>query len=206
MRNSFLPPIPEIEQGVEHLKCAMDALLANEIEVARSFVVKADLPVISEFYMRIAGKTDPIIHYQSKQPKSLSKEIRSKIRMPSAKEELLVFRRDGWRCRFCGTRVIYRKARKIFLSTFPVETHWVSSEFKRHSTLHAQAASLDHILPHSRGGGSEELNLVTACGPCQFGRGKWTLEEVGFNNPLDRPPRIDNWNGLEELINCKITF
>lgn len=60
-------------------------------------------------------------------------------------------------------------------------------------------ASLDHILPHSRGGDNDPSNLVTACYPCQFGRSSWTLEEVGLTDPRLRPPVVDNWDGLMRL-------
>lgn len=45
----------------------------------------------------------------------------------------------------------------------------------------------------------DEPNLVTACNACQFGRGQWTLEEVGFFDPREYPPFLDEWDGLTRL-------
>ncbi len=79
----------------------------------------------------------------------------------------------------------------------------VAKEFQRHSSLYAMAVSLDHIIPHSRGGKNELPNFVTACYLCQFGRGNFTLEEVEFNNPLDRAPGVTGWDGLTRLVSFK---
>lgn len=200
MRNSFLYPIPEIYRAVNLLDLAANALLKNDQELAASLLVKADMPEIKQFYRLIAGHTNPVIHWQSSQPKDvIPKDQRVEKRMPTNRTEQKIFDRDGWRCRYCGTKVISRVARKIFIERFPIETHWVSSEYERHSALHSQAASLDHVLPHSRGGTNNTTNLVTACGPCQFGRNQWTLEEVGFKDPRERSPILDDWDGLSRL-------
>jgi len=201
MRNCFLPSIPEIDTALDLLSQAADAYLAGDIGCAKSCLVKADMPEIRQFYKRIVGVTNKDVHWQSKQPKDIvPKSNRAKGRMPSAKEQLAIFTKDGWRCRFCGTRVISREARLILIKQFPEETHWVDSEYKRHTALLSQGASLDHVLPHSRGRTDDPKNFVTACYNCQFGRNNWTLEEVGFNDPRDRPPIVDEWDGLTRLL------
>ena len=47
--------------------------------------------------------------------------------------------------------------------------------------------TLDHVLPRSRGGQSTWENVVTACSPCNLGKGDRTPEEAGL--ALQRPPR-----------------
>jgi 5-methylcytosine-specific restriction endonuclease McrA len=120
--------------------------------------------------------------------------------MPSKAEELAVFQRDGWRCRVCGVRVLYPKAVKKLRDLFPAAARWGRSNVDQHSALLVLKASLDHILPHSRGGDNDPLNLVTACYPCQFGRSSWTLEEVGLTDPRLRPPVVNHWDGLVRLM------
>jgi hypothetical protein len=61
-------------------------------------------------------------------------------------------------------------------------------------------ASVDHVLPHSVGGGNQLENLVTARWPCQFGREAYTLEEFGFSDPRLRPPVVDSWDGLCRVV------
>jgi 5-methylcytosine-specific restriction endonuclease McrA len=76
----------------------------------------------------------------------------------------------------------------------------VRAEYQRHAALYAMASSLDHIVPHGgRGGRLAYDNFVTACYCCQFGRGEWTLEESGLNNPMLRSPVVDAWDGLSRL-------
>jgi len=207
-RNYFITPIPEIEEAVTLLGQAADAFLSGYNGLAGKLIARADDPEIAKFYRRIVGKTDPKIHWQSSQPKNpVPKSERSTTRMPSPKKQTEIFQRDGWRCRYCGTRVISRAARKVFILNFPVETHWVSSyKYGGHSALLSQGVSLDHIRPISRGGDNEPDNFVTACGTCQFGRNQWTLEEVGFTNPKDRPPVVDGWDGLTRLLKAPRTL
>ncbi len=200
MRHCFLSPIPEIEEAIEYLNSAVDAFINGDRNLAARLIMKADISKISEFDKSITGKTDPKIHLQESQPKTLPEQLRDTTRMPGGKKEREIFAKDGWRCRYCGTRVISKDARKIIKEEFPIETHWASKESERHTALHSQAASLDHIIPHSRGGKNEYSNFITACGPCQFGRNCWTLEEVGFSDPRDRPPVVDGWDGLTRLI------
>jgi 5-methylcytosine-specific restriction endonuclease McrA len=46
--------------------------------------------------------------------------------------------------------------------------------------------SIDHVLPRSKGGGSNWKNLVAACKPCNARKGDGTPEEA--NMPLNQKP------------------
>ena len=201
MRNTFLEPIPELELAAELLDQAADAALAHNFDVARSLLIEADMPALCEYEQKITGAITLEVHWQETLPsRSLLSENREKLRMPTAREERAIAIRDGWRCRFCGSRVISKKARNILNNLFPNEARWGRRNSEKHCALSALSASLDHILPHSRGGNNDQYNLVTACGPCQFGRNQWTLEEVGFNDPRERAPIKDKWDGLTRLL------
>lgn len=200
VRNCFLEPIPALDQAVALLDDAANALLAGDRVRAAQLVAAADLPEIGTYCRTITGKIDAEIHGVTKLPPSLKRDERMPVRMPSTATEAMVFLRDGWRCRFCGIRVISRLARKAFTATFPVEAHWEQREYQRHCALLALSASLDHVHPHSRGGDNDEANLVTACWTCQFGRGNLTLHEAMLNDPRDRPPIMDGWDGLTRLV------
>jgi hypothetical protein len=39
-------------------------------------------------------------------------------------------------------------------------------------------------------------NMVTVCFVCQFSRGEWLLDEAGISDPRERPPVVDEWDGL----------
>lgn len=58
------------------------------------------------------------------------------------------------------------------------------------------------MLPHSVGGTNELENIVTACWPCNFGRGGDTIEELGLIDPRSRTPVLDGWNGLTSILRC----
>jgi 5-methylcytosine-specific restriction endonuclease McrA len=47
--------------------------------------------------------------------------------------------------------------------------------------------TLDHVIPRSRGGGSEWENVVTSCAPCNLRKGNRLLHEVQME--LAHPPK-----------------
>lgn len=205
MRNSFAPPIPEFHLAADLLSDAANAAAAGDHSAARTFLAKADFPEICKFTQKICGPIDPEIHWQNSMPKdAIPKSQRANLRMPGQALEQAIFRRDGWRCRFCGCRVISRKARLVLARLYPEEARWGKTfHEQKHCALGSLVASLDHILPHARGGTNEEENLVTACTPCQFGRNQWTLAEVGFTDPRGREPIVDEWDGLLRILKIR---
>jgi 5-methylcytosine-specific restriction endonuclease McrA len=62
----------------------------------------------------------------------------------------VLFNRDGWKCQYCGE--------KVNLSTVEVE----------------------HIMPQSRGGGTNWLNCVSSCHSCNKRKDNKTPEEAGM--------------------------
>lgn len=198
-RRSLLAPVAQFEVAAGLLECAVSQLMASNESVARDLIVQADLPEIREYAVRLVGKMSVEVHLNVQRPKCLKKEDRDPARMPSSSEQTAIFVRDGWRCRFCGIKVISRAARLALVKKFPAETRWSGPEFKRHSALYAMASSLDHVVPHGQGGKNETSNFVTACYCCQFGRGEWTLEQMQLLDPRDREPIVDEWDGLSFL-------
>ena len=108
-----------------------------------------------------------------------------------------VFGRDGYRCRYCGSRVvsgdfITRLSKKldsdVFRRTRPNAT--------THGLIQAMLPVQDHVFPRSLGGRTTPENLVTSCYPCNYGKADFTLEQLGMESPFDRPPVVDEWDGL----------
>jgi 5-methylcytosine-specific restriction endonuclease McrA len=54
------------------------------------------------------------------------------------------------------------------------------------------AATVDHIIPKSRGGKDTWINLIAACSPCNEGKADRTPEEAGML--LLWPPRIPKYD------------
>lgn len=200
-RKCFLRPIPAINEAAELLSRAVDAVLVGNETEAEKLIVAADIPDLWEYMQKLAASTTVEIHRF--RPIADAPEIsrhKLKMRMPSKKVELDIFKRDGWHCRFCESPVIFKEARKHLNNLFPRAARWGRVNKDKHLGLAVLESTLDHLLPHSRGGDHSEINLVTACGPCQFGRGSWTLEEVGLENPMLRPPIHNDWDGLMRLL------
>lgn len=68
---------------------------------------------------------------------------------PPAARKRKVWKRDKWTCRYCGVRV----------EPLPAEARY-------HRPHPARLATVDHVIPKSRGGSHRKANLVTACRAC----------------------------------------
>lgn len=117
----------------------------------------------------------------------------------STKVQAEVFVRDGFRCRYCGGRVILipvmRVLSGIFPEQFPYHSNWKSDV--THPAFWARSACLDHIEPGSLGGDwKDPENLATACWPCNARKGDRTLEDLGWD--LLPIPEPDDWDGLTD--------
>jgi len=204
-RRCFLTPIPQLSAAADLLASAADSLLVGDTASARQLVAEADMPVIAAYTSLVTGAVNPLVHWQSAMPSAGAESGRSAQRMPSSSVERAICVRDGWRCRYCGSRVIDRSMRARLHRCLPDVARWGARNVDKHSALAALSASLDHVVPHSRGGTNDEPNLVTACNACQFGRGQWTLDEVGFYDPREFPPTSDSWDGLTRLSRLATT-
>jgi hypothetical protein len=199
MRRCLLSPIPEFALAADLLSLAADALLAGDLVTCADRLREADLRPLRDFAYRVAGPLNPEIHRQTKNPSFEPVPKEGRPRMPGESATLVIFKRDGFRCRFCESRVIVKGTSRIFHHYLPDATRLGSTNETTHFGLSTLTASLDHLVPYSRGGNNDEENLVTACGPCQYGRNQFTLDEVELLNPLERPPILDHWDGLTRL-------
>ena len=206
MRRSFLAPIPELEVAANLLSQAVEALLRKDIPTCTDLIRLADIRALRDFSYLICGPINHEIHRQCKNPiyERISKE--KMPRMPSKKVEYEVHRRDGWRCRYCSSRVISKIARTKIIEAVPEVARWGRTNEEKHFSLCTLSASLDHVVPFKRGGDNSDYNLVTACGPCQFGRNQWLLSEVGIYDPRDFSPIIDAWDGLTRLHLAYVSY
>jgi hypothetical protein len=198
-RRCLLAPLTEHEAAADLLSEAVDALIAGSLDTARNRFRQADIPTLFEYARKLMGPEDPEIHRRRAVAAPGAKIGKAAARMPNAAETLALYARDGWRCRFCGCRVVSSRARSLIRASLPDAVPWGEAE-GYHAAFFAMTASVDHVVPHSAGGGNEPKNLVTACWSCQFGRGSYTLEEVGLLDPRDRPVVVDDWDGLTRLI------
>lgn len=66
------------------------------------------------------------------------------------RKRLAVYQRDLYRCKLCGKQLTY------------------------------EDATLDHVIPRSRGGSGALNNLVTACKPCNQWKDDKMMREHGY--------------------------
>lgn len=206
-RDCLHPPIPQLHEAADLLGGAADALLAREFDHARNLLRMADMPVVHAYASRIMGRLDANIHrYLPMQDVADTPAPSSKAaqRMPSRSVEWAIYQRDGYRCRFCGCRVVLRAARDAMRALVPDVIRWGRRSKDMHGAFFALTATLDHVVPHSRGGTNDTNNLLTTCWPCNFGRNSALIEEMSLLDPRLRPPVLDTWDGLGRMLTPKL--
>lgn len=206
-RLSLFTPLPEHETAAELLSEAADAAIVGDQDRARDLVRAADLPALHALARRVMD-TVPAMHAAGPQDQS-ARMSGSEPRMPNEAVRRRLGDRDGWRCRFCGCRVVVPRAVGTFARLFPETIVWELRGLKKydpdgkkrpdHGGFEALSATADHVVPYSAGGGSGEDNIVTTCWPCNFGKAHFTIEQLGLSDPRVRPPVRDGWDGLWRL-------
>ena len=161
------------------------------------------MPVLFEHATLVMNGGDPRVQRRRPVASNIERAAKDLSRMPTSEVTRELFDRDGWRCRFCECRVVSPMARSAMRAALPGAIPWSKQE-GYHGAFLALSASVDHVIPHSLGGTNDEQNLVTACWSCQFGRGAWSLEEVGLLDPRLRSPQKDEWDGLTRLLGSRV--
>lgn len=198
-RRTLEPVIPQLDEVATLLSAAADAMLNEQTDIARAHLRAADLPVVHDYAARLMASDIRGVFRHLPAPRTIPKAERSIHRHPSIAIGRTLYARDGFRCRFCGCRVVLPAARDYLRRALPGAIRWSDAE-GHHAAFYALSATLNHLVPHSAGGTSEPDNLVTACWPCNFGRMSFAIEAVGLADPRDFAPIVDEWDGLGRLL------
>ena len=82
-------------------------------------------------------------------------------------------------------------------------------QLKRHEGIRlfpykctADKLTIDHVIPRSRGGKNDWLNLVTACKKCNQKKGNKTPEEAGM--PLLKKPIVPKSDIFKDISKTQI--
>jgi 5-methylcytosine-specific restriction endonuclease McrA len=112
-----------------------------------------------------------------------------------------VFARDGFRCRYCGLRLVTKQVLSAF-SNVVGRDHFcpTGGNQQRHGIVLAFRANIDHVIPWTRGGRTDLDNLVAVCWCCNYGKSSYTLEQIGVTDPRARIPNSDGWDGLSNYL------
>jgi hypothetical protein len=186
-------PLPTVVASEsDQLLAATVALLRGEVDVARHLIDRIDRDALWLYYDAAAfvyeARHDGAAHADRTPGK--------KVAIPTAvKREVAA--RDGWRCRYCGLRLVSRDL-IVGINARLGDAFVIDGSVERsmHPAAYLLRYTQDHMVPRSAGGTNEPNNVVAACGTCQFQKGDCTLDELGLANPFDRPPTVDGWDGL----------
>jgi hypothetical protein len=194
-------PIPEIEEAANYLDAAVSAHLGGDYGAARELLHLADSKVVWDWTDSVWGKKSPYTLYRPvpNSPATLEKNQRAMPRYATLATQKLVHERDGYYCRFCKIPVVRDEIRVRISRAYPDAAPWGNKNHLQHAGLQCMWAQYDHIVPHSRGGGSDIDNILLTCAACNYGRMQFTLEEVGLLHPDTHAARRGPWDGLERF-------
>lgn len=199
-RTCISDPIPQILDAARYLDAAVTAHLQGKRTLADALIRAADMPEIYKWLKPIwANSKANLVSPAKANQSTFRKEQRVKTRMPTPEEKQRIHQRDGYNCRFCGVPVIRPQVRVRMASAYPTTARWGRKEFEQHSAFQAMWAQYDHVVPHAMGGTNDLENIVLTCAACNFGRGAYSLEEVGVSDPRKRSPLATLWDGLERF-------
>lgn len=103
-------------------------------------------------------------------------DVKPKRKAVSTKTRFDVFKRDGFKCQYCG------------------------------ATPPGVLLHVDHILAVAAGGGNEVDNLVTACAPCNLGKGARGLQVAPQSleaKAADTAEREAQLAGFQQVLEAK---
>lgn len=197
-RRSILEAHPHLEAAADRLHHGMTALMEGELGSADDHF-SATLFSWPDF--ADAGRVN--VRERLARPgaprNNNSQKVRTKrVSIPDWALNAM-FLRDGWRCRYCGLRIIPGACRAAIVASCGDRFAWGSRDLERHPALAALWGTPDHVEAHASGGGDNIENLVTACWTCQFQKGSYSLELLDLEGPADPPAQRDGWDGLEQI-------
>lgn len=203
MRSSIKNYEPEILTAYEALVRAVNFHNSGQSKLAAKSFREADIKTIFDWHHPLSLK--PFLNVVNERPDDflevLPKADRDPVREanPALKERLLS--RDGYRCRYCGCPVVRAEVRKEATRLYPDDVPWNHKHDRDcHAGFLAFWAQFDHVIPHCRGGRTNEENMVVSCYLCNFGKDQYLLSQIGLVDPRDTPPIAVEWDGLELLL------
>jgi len=120
---------------------------------------------------------------------------------PPREKLLKLFSRDNYRCRYCGTPIVGDRKHFVALAeqlSIP-ELVVTGGNEARHGLYLTFRGSHDHLVPFAEGGTNDMDNLLTACWPCQFGKFRFSLDDLRIQLRKDPYPFIDQWASIMDV-------
>ena len=194
----------EFEVAIDQFAHAVELGVNGNLSEARTLVASIDDAPIVDWFDRIAQNVGKIrVQYVGQDPKRPEPRYSVKRKMTVARVRSLA-ERGGWRCGYCGIRVIeprvLRKAQKrLGKSEFSSRTTGGSNR-DYHGVWLLTALTLDHIKPLCLSRDDSDDNLVAACWGCNFGKYHFTLEQLALVPPRKKNGIENGWQGLTQWL------
>ena len=107
-----------------------------------------------------------------------------------------VIMRDGFVDRYSGERLVFPPVLRVISLVLPVDfpfhPNWKTDV--THPAFWEVGATVDHLVPVTRGGADDEANWVTTSMARNSAKMNWTLDELGWR--LHAPGNIRRWDGM----------
>lgn len=111
-------------------------------------------------------------------------------------ESTRVFVRDGFLDRYTSEALIFPPVLRVLSAElpneFPYHPNWKTD--LTHPAYWDLSATVDHVIPVSRGGTDDATNLVTTSMVRNSAKANWTLKELGWT--LQPAGDLQSWDGL----------
>lgn len=205
MRRCIKEPISEVYAAWQAMSAAVDEHLKGNIVRAQELFQKADCPIVWKWLnsswtgvVKNVVEPRPVgdTHVVPKAERDPDRNIDPHVREA-------VLKRDGYRCRYCGIPVVHADIRKIAAKLYPFSVPWNSRDpAKQHAGFQSLWLQFDHVEPHSHGGRSNVENVVISCALCNFGKDRFTLRQLGLEDPRRREAEPNDFDGLERMRAC----
>jgi hypothetical protein len=197
-KNCLVPYPKEFDKQIDLVAEAVRIVNTDPVR-ARGIVQSLDTEPMKRWFIDVAlwsgAWRAEIVGIHEKRMKSLG--IRKIVSQKKLDE---LFAGDKWRCRYCGIRVAgNRKHFKKFANAIGMpELIAGRTDESRHGLYLMLMASYDHVKPVNQEGTNDAENLVTACWCCQFGKHKYSLDDLGLTGPISLElVKSDSWVGLD---------
>lgn len=190
-------PVPDdISATLEPLTVAIVQARAGEIDSARASLTSIDSRRLQEWFdlhAQYAGRNR--FRALGSLSRPVTKRVDSQVISMALTREVAV--RDHYACRYCGQplmpRNVFVKLRnQVGQEVFPLGR----GNYGRHGARLIFGLTIDHVQPHSQGGQTDLGNLVSSCWPCNFGKGDYSVDEIGLDDPRGREPVETDWTGM----------
>ena len=190
-------PLPKpawIDKSLDDLRNILSLAQEGEIEEARQTLLESPDHKLREWFS-VHGQNSGVWRRKAFNAPTPMPNGRLDLVTKLDPFEVAIFTRDNYHCRYCGSNVIVKKDFKKMQSLLGENEFPLKGTNETRSGYYLMLrATLDHVVPRSLGGATDEGNLVTCCWNCNYGKSNYTLEQIGLDDPFTRAPsREPKW-------------